>query len=523
MPDQYIINGSIDIAGNPDRKNLRVQAFDRDLPSLERRLGGGPPLLGKALTDAEGRFQITYGLEQFSASEGATAADVSFRVFDPSGRELAIRVIRALDREYRGDQVIFNVPNPFNVVLSVQAVPQGGSEYEQLVAAVSPIIAPLQLTEITDEDVAFIASELGYAQQDERGQHLEWLRRSTLLAADSGVPAEAFYGWGRKGLPAGLAELIAQPLSELPTILAKLSAIASDKLRDALLAAIADNIISASLRDRAGAIASALHRRAQQSFTLRLRLQMASTADPLSGYAVTTLDVDRNNADLGTDVTDSLGELTVTYFDDAEAGRAVRNLRFRARAPDSNDAIEVTQRVQPTDDVIAIAIPIASADRTFQKLRETAQLQLPDDLVQTLQSSYGISSLADIRRRGGLHRIAAVRKLDSPVVQRLDALADLDRLCKDVPEATALIDRKYDSVFAIADVTRATFVAAISTDGSPITRERATELHIAAKAQTDLLDQMFAGIALDIAAGLRPQTGVAPDEYSPLPQEENHG
>ena len=327
----------------------------------------------------------------------------------------------------------------------------------------------------------------------------------------------------RKGLPAALPELVAAPLPELPKLLAKLSATASDKLRDALLAAIADNIISAGLRNRASAFAVALHRGAQQSFTLRLRLEAASTAEPLLGCAVTTLDVDRDNADLGTDVTGSQGEFAVSYFDAGEAGRAPRNFRFRVRAPAWNDAIEVTQRVQSTYDVIAVSVPIAGTDRSLQKLRETAHLELPEDLVQRLQNTYGISTLADIRRRGGLHRISAVRKLDLPVVQRLDALADLDRLCKDVSEANALIDRKYDSVFAIADVTRTAFVAAISTDGSPIARDRAVELHIAAKAQTDLLDQMFAGIALDVAAGLRPRTGVAPDESSPLPQEQNHG
>ena len=526
MAEVFSIKGSVTAANGAAVVNGRVQAFDRDLPSLERRAGAVPAQLGHdALTDGEGRFQITYSAEEFIAAEGATTADVTFRVFDPSGRELAIRVVRAPDREYRGDQVIFNVPDPFNVVLSVESVRQegGGSEYELLLAAVSALIAPLGLTEITDEDVAFLGSELGNTQREDSRQRVEWLRRSALLAAQSSAPAEAFYGWGRKGLPAALPDLIAAPLSELTKMVAKLSATANDKLRETLLAAIADNIIGTGLRDRASAIAAVLHRSAQKSFTLGLRLQESSTAEPLPGYAVTTLDVDRNNADLGTDVTGSQGDFAITYFDAEEAGRAPRNFRFRVRAPDSNDAIEVTQRVQPTDDLVVVGISIAGADRSLRKIREIAHLELPDDLVQTLQDTYSIGSLADIRRRGGLHRIAAVRKLNSPVVQRLDALADLDRLCKDMPEASALIDHKYDSVFAIADVTSATFVASISTEGSPIARERAAELHIAAKAQTDLLDQMFAGIALDIAAGRRPQTGVAPDESSPLPQQQNNG
>src|SRR5262245_44972434 len=82
----------------------------------------------------------------------------------------------------------------------------------------------------------------------------------------------------------------------------------SRSMREALLAAIGENIIRGAFRDRAGAIAAALHRSAQHAFTLRLRLQAAASADPLPGYAVGTIDADRNNADLGADVTDSQGE-----------------------------------------------------------------------------------------------------------------------------------------------------------------------------------------------------------------------
>ena len=59
MPDQYLITGTITPADDADRAGLRVRAFDRDLPSLERRTGSGPQLLGEATTNAEGRFQIT--------------------------------------------------------------------------------------------------------------------------------------------------------------------------------------------------------------------------------------------------------------------------------------------------------------------------------------------------------------------------------------------------------------------------------------------------------------------------------
>jgi hypothetical protein len=106
MPEQYIITGTITSPEGADRAGIKVQAFDRDLPNLERRTGSVPQILGKAITNPEGRFQITYTLEQFQKGEGMSPfrrsreqnADVSFRVFDRTGQELKIRRIEALGR-----------------------------------------------------------------------------------------------------------------------------------------------------------------------------------------------------------------------------------------------------------------------------------------------------------------------------------------------------------------------------------------------------------------------------------------
>ena len=40
MPEQYTITGTIAPADGADRAGMKVQAFDRDLPSLERCTGG---------------------------------------------------------------------------------------------------------------------------------------------------------------------------------------------------------------------------------------------------------------------------------------------------------------------------------------------------------------------------------------------------------------------------------------------------------------------------------------------------
>ena len=103
MPEQHIITGAVTSPENIDGAGIRIQVFDRDLPSLELRMGSAPPMLGEAVADAEGGFQITYTLEQFLSGEAALQfrrlhdkkADLSFRVFDAYGRELRIRSIEA--------------------------------------------------------------------------------------------------------------------------------------------------------------------------------------------------------------------------------------------------------------------------------------------------------------------------------------------------------------------------------------------------------------------------------------------
>jgi hypothetical protein len=70
MPEQYTINGTITPTDGADRAGIKVRAFDRDLPSLECRTGSAAQMLGEAITDAEGRFQITYTLEQSASEKG---------------------------------------------------------------------------------------------------------------------------------------------------------------------------------------------------------------------------------------------------------------------------------------------------------------------------------------------------------------------------------------------------------------------------------------------------------------------
>lgn len=531
---RFIVYGVLqDKAGQP-LPGVTVRAFDRDLPSLERRMGSTPQMLGESTADAEGRFQITYTLEQFQTGEGVSLfrrlrekhADLSFRVFDRTGQELSITRIVALDREYRPDHIIFNAPAELEVSIFIESRQQAGdSEYEKLLALIAPVVADVSLAELTEEDIVFLINELGLEQQREVQQRIEWLRWSALLARETNLPAEAFYGWARTGLPDLWPELHtpdheSRRVDAMTRLLDQLAATAEESLVAHLLRAVEDRIIPARVRERASAIASAIRRRAQKEYTLRLRLELAPTGEPLVGYTVTTFDADANNRDLGTDVTDAQGEFVVAYFAGDDVGGVERELRFRVRGSGAAEAVEVTKRVRPDADTsISIRLSLPAAP-TVRQLRGDGRIDVPEAVLQTLEQTHGIRSLADIRRRGGVSRIAELRALDSAAVHRLDALADLDRLSSDLNETSALLEHRYDSVAAIAEAPRTEFIASMSANGGGFSERRATELHVAAKAQTDILDQIFAGIAIDFANGIRPSTGFAAGDYfPPFPEE----
>src|SRR6266581_5940598 len=230
MAQQFILTGNVFLSD--DGRVLlegKVQAFDRDLPSLERR-GVVPQLLGESALDANGRYRIEYTDEQFRKGEGETpalrrasniGADLSFQISDRTGRELTITrlVVVApdgvVDREFQPDQIIFNASAKLEVGIYVDTYQEArNSEYETLIALLTPIIQDIPLEELTEEDVVFLINELGVEQQLDDQNRIEWLRRCALLAHLANLPIEAFYGWGREDVPASFNDIARFNLSD---------------------------------------------------------------------------------------------------------------------------------------------------------------------------------------------------------------------------------------------------------------------------------------------------------------------
>jgi hypothetical protein len=258
VPDKNMITGVVASDHGVELAGLKVQAFDRDLPSLERRVSG-PQLLAEATTDRKGRFQIEYDIERFSRGDAPSPrgrwrtlkADVTFRIFDAANREMRVTSVTGGDRDLGPNEVAFNVPAAVEVTIVVEAVPPAEeSEYERLLALLAPVLEDLSRADVLDDDVAFLFHELQLDQQPETRQRIEWLRRCAVLAAQSGLSEDTFYGWGRKGLPEALDSLAARPLPSVSSILIELLDWTDEALDEALRAASVEQIIPS--RPRAG-------------------------------------------------------------------------------------------------------------------------------------------------------------------------------------------------------------------------------------------------------------------------------
>jgi Tc toxin complex TcA C-terminal TcB-binding domain/Neuraminidase-like domain/Putative peptidoglycan binding domain len=180
--DRFVVRGTVrQASGEPFTAGL-VQAFDQDMRSRER--------LGEARPDAEGRYEIVYTAEQFGRAE-KRSADLRVGVTNEAGRELALSEIR------------FNAARDETIDLVIPL--SGVSEYERYNRELDPPIRQdVPIPDLTDDDRAFLAPELGI----EPG-HLDLLVAAHRLARVLETEPELLYGLFRGGLPSTVKGLAA--------------------------------------------------------------------------------------------------------------------------------------------------------------------------------------------------------------------------------------------------------------------------------------------------------------------------
>ena len=254
----FVVRGQVRQADFSLFVGALVQAFDKDLR--------GEELLGQAITDQEGRYEISYTADQFRRAE-KRSADLIVRVYAniiirrptdtslPAGQQprdstaptsgsTGTPPVAAERVPLVTSPTIFNAPPIAIVDLVVGgAIYPGRSEYEEIVAELTPLlqtVPPVQPADLTAEDIAFLTGETGMDQQ-----HIKFFVLSAQLSQKTELPSEVFYGFARENLPTELTPLLAQ----------------SPQLqRRALELALHDNIIPARLREGLDRILERLQR-----------------------------------------------------------------------------------------------------------------------------------------------------------------------------------------------------------------------------------------------------------------------
>lgn len=472
---------------------LRIAALERDLPSIERRRA--PPELGRDITDEDGGFNILYAPDPEGETDEAAAADVSIAVTDGAGQAVAILALRLDDRPHEPDAILFNIPARCELRVTVDAARLGGrSEYERLLARIAPALRDLAPEELTAEDVAFLAQETPLSREDR--QRVEWLRRAAALGRRSGLPAEAFYGWGRLGLPDRFEALADTPPEAQDDILAGILAEDVGRRQEVLEEAVAAAIIPPAIAGLSGA----LDRGLVQARPLR-RIGTARLLDAEDGTPLPGLRVDfapPGGAPHASVTADARGYLPVLVPPGGEADGAALSVTVRRAEEAAPVALRIALPMGEELAELRVPRPAPPAAPNIAALAATAGLDLPDGLAQAL-AGQGVRSLADITARGGLGGLDGLQvAAEHPALRLLESHADLSRASADAGANAAVIAAGFDGIAAIAAAPRAGFVAAL---GPTIGDLEAGELHAVAGAQSALLANATLALAAEQANG----------------------
>ena len=230
--EQYVVRGKVTDSNQKPLANVIVHAYDRDLRWTQK--------LGQGTADADGRYRIPYGAGKFGSAEKGSA-DIYIEVRDTD------------DALMGASEIVFNAPADLTLDFALAVKRIQLSEIESLLVDVAPPLKgqgpdrqDLTISELTEGDQSFLVNETGRP-----AEQVACLIQAVTLAqasfdpgtssktradmaahavptAPSPIPIEAFYGWLRQGLPRALSALLSE---------------SADRLRQALDAAIRNNVI----------------------------------------------------------------------------------------------------------------------------------------------------------------------------------------------------------------------------------------------------------------------------------------
>lgn len=475
-PHTLLIMGQIKGPKPTDAAHLTVKASDMDLRTEDE--------LGVTKSSKKGTYQIHYTREDFTRAE-KKSADLRVRAYSPEGIKLA------------ESNILFNAPDVAKIDLNFSdSHPQLISEYETMIAVLTPLLNGIAIADLNPVDVLFLSGETEIG-----AEIIGVLPASARLSQQTDIATEFFYGLGRRGLL----------LDDLDALLDK----ANIELIDAIKAAVKNSTIPASIEDRLDEIMQRIEQlRLERGHLVTYekigRLLNEADDTPLAGYSAHTFDLESGAAapdDLGQDVTDQEGQFTLVLIlprpapDDDQP--VMRSLRMHVQNPAGEEIAQTDIQAQldsATVMEIRIAVPATpeAPSPTVTELADTVELELPVGLVASL-AEYGIHTLKDIREAGGISHLDGLPDPTSEPIIRLEAHARLSSLSPELETNAKLIQHGYTSLHTITRASRNEFVGRLQEDLGDF---KAAQLQVMAKAQTDYLNTVLAGARADKANGM---------------------
>ena len=250
-----VVQGRITLADGTPVPGLRVTAFDRDFRSEQ--------LLGKARTDAEGCYRITYTALAALRAEKASA-DLGLRIHSADGKTLLHASV--------SQELLMNAPAEARLDRVVD-LPPGAlpNAFDQLVAALKPLIGEVPIAAIQADAAAdeglFLAREL--QQEVSTLTHLVMAHRLQELAD---VPAAYSFALlqedGLFGIGPSRPRVLLTPVtwaSDTRTVLFALVLLEPEAAKGALERAVRRHRVSAALIRQFPAIQKQLERWRQEA------------------------------------------------------------------------------------------------------------------------------------------------------------------------------------------------------------------------------------------------------------------
>ncbi|WP_416840251.1 hypothetical protein [Haloferax sp. DFSO52] len=531
--ERFVVSG-IALDENGERlSDVTVRAYDLDLR--------GEELLGEERPNEEGEFEISYTPAQFARAE-KDRADLVFRVLDRTGRELTL----AGNPDGDNERVIYNADEEVEVELTVleavSAEETERSEYERLVEELGPVVVGVDYADFSRKDVEFLSHET-----DIDPNRIHALRVSALVEQETTISKVLIYGLirvdddgsfnirGLEIIPFEETDDLVGVVDEAVTALGELELQEFERGVETAIDAgfIPEGVLEGdeelSQQFRRGRTEARISERGE----LRGTLRNAETGAVLVGYTVTLTPIAYLNRptelllgthDLFDDSPESVettvdqnGQVTVQYALLSNTD-SVQEVGLSVRTPTGDileeEAVAIDFAESPTFDVeLSIPKPGAVGLETTELRAATEQSGLAPDEIDRfeeitgyLRDEFEIEDLVSIRAAGGV--AAVFDEADDPpvppehpLVQVLDAHADLSVLSADLSRNAILIERNFLSPLNIAETSPTVFLEAM-VDDDGFEQMEALRLHYAARAQKRVFDNILAGRLADRANNL---------------------